>query len=343
MKTVRRTLADGTVKEYRYPRHRRGGPARIGALRRIFNAYSVSPEFRAAGPAWCQRRLWLYNLIEAELGWMTQADLEAPAARKKFYALRDLHAALPTRADYLMIALGGALAWAYDRGDIGYNHAQGIKRLYDAGASPHQDKCLGLDQEAEILAALDPALADVYRLAVLTGLRRVDCTLLDADRHVVRHGPGPDLWLDVVPKKTARRKIRVILPLAELPALRDLVERLRRQHATGPLLRHPATGARWNADVLSREWHAAMTRLGLDGWRFQDIRHTANTRLAEAGCTDAERHAVMGRKLAKGSEGVYIARVRSLAVNAFRKYRAWLESQQPGQIIPLENAARKTP
>lgn len=343
VKIVRRTLADGTAKEYRYARGARLRRPNIGILRQVFNQFSVSPEFKAAGPEWCTRRLWLYNLIEDELGWMAKEDLEAPSARQKFYALRDKNAVFPSRADALMIALGGALAWAYDRGVIGYNHALGIKRLYDSGNSPHQDKCLTLEQEAEIVSAVSPELADVYWVAVLSGLRRVDCTLLDIDKHIVRPHNSRDLWLDVVPKKTARKKIRVLLPLAEMPPLLAVVERLMREHKTGPLLRHPTTGGRWNVDVLSREWHEVMVKLGLDGWRFQDIRHTTNTRLAEGSCTDAERHAIMGRKLARGSEGVYIARVRSLAVNGYRKYWAWLQEQKRGEVVSLENALRKSP
>lgn len=340
MKIVRRTLADGTVKEYRYDRRQRQ-PARIGFLRRLFNEYSVSPEFKRAGPAWQARRLWLFNLIELQLGWMTRENLEARSARGKFYGLRDKHAHLPSRADAMMSALRSALTWAYDRGIIGYNHALNMHTLVDTSQSPHADKCLTFEQEQDILG-MSAALVDAYQLAVLTGLRRTDCTHLEA-AHIVRFSGVPGEWLDVVPRKTARKKIRVLLPIDDLPPLRALVDRLRQAHPAGVLLRNPA-GEAWNDMSLSRSWRWACDEVGLVGWRFHDIRHTANTRLAEAGCTEVERAAVMGRKLTRGSETGYIARTRELAVHAYRKYWAWLKAHQRpiGEVVSLENALRKT-
>jgi len=111
VKTVRRTLASGAVKDYHYERAPKEPRKTIGDLRGLFNRYCESPEFTGLAKEWQTRKLWLYRLMEEDIGWMTIADLEARTARTDFYELRDKHAhtAAPGRQDDAGARLGARL------------------------------------------------------------------------------------------------------------------------------------------------------------------------------------------------------------------------------------------
>ena len=306
VKIVRRTLADGTIKEYRY-RRRRSAPRReLGALRAIFNEYSVSPEFRALCIEWRERKLWLMNLIEARLGWMQVADLEKREARTAFYALRDHHADRPHRADKMMQTLSSILQWAYDRGKIGVNHAARIGALSEPRRSVDHYTA---EQEEVLIDRLPDDLRRLYLVALYTGLRRGDLCALRPDQ-LDRDG-----WLVVTPRKTAKASgVAVHLPVFALPPLRD---------ALGALPLTTLGGLAWTEMNVSHRWRRAVRPLGI-GLRFHDIRHTTATRLVEAGCTEAERAAILGHALAGGAGAAYVARTRALSLNAYRKWSAAL-------------------
>lgn len=329
-KIVHRQLADGTIKEYRYPRVRKVERQALGDLRNIFNQYSESPEFKRLVPEWRERKLWLFRLIEKDLGWMTAADLEDRLARTSFYELRDKYADLPHRADKMMQALASVLAWAYDRGKIAVNHAQRIKPLIDSRLSPHQEKEYTAEQEEMLLARLPRDLMRIFVLALYTGLRRGDLIAL---------GPAAlkrDGWLVCMPSKTSTTtRIEVHFPVFEMSPLAEIVRTLPR---SGKTLLTTDAGAEWDKTNLSQRWRRQMIKLEMDGMRFHDIRHTTENRLAAAGCTEAERNAITGRPLAAGSGRAYVARSRELALNAFRKWRDHIEGK--GRILRLENAGK---
>jgi len=329
-KVVKRTLADGTVKEYRYPRARRQERQPAGGLRTIFNEYSESPEFKRLCKAWRERKLWLFRLIEAELGWMTIADLEARVARTDFYALRDKHADLPHRADKMMQALASTLSWAYDRGRLTVNHAQRIKPLIDPRLSPHQDKCFTEEQEEVLLERLPNDLRQVFVVGLYTGLRRGDLIALTSS------ALRSDGWLVCKPSKTSTSTgIETHFPVFEMPPLSRLIGALDRQR---PRLLMTDTGLEWNETNLSHRWRRQMIKLEMRGMRLHDIRHTTENRLAAAGCTEAERNAITGRPMATGSGRAYVARSRELALNAYRKWRRQIEGES--NVTRLENGGK---
>jgi integrase len=332
VKIVRATLADGTVREYRYAARQRRARA-AGALGGLFNQYSVSPEFKRLVPE--TQALYLRHMaaLQDELGWMTRPDLEAPAARAEFYAERDKLAETPGAADMRMAVLRSALGWAEDRGLLDVNRARRIKPLRPpAHLSPHRDKHYTREQEAEILA-LPQHYVDLYTVGLYTLLRRIDLCLLDSEAHFDRDG-----WLVIQPRKTARSTGVVLhLPVFALPPLAATIERLRRANPTGKLLR-TETGIPWQPHNVSEMWRRAVLELDMDGMRFHDIRHTGNSRLAAAGCTEAERGAINGDKMATGSGQVYVARMREISLNAYRKWAAYLERQP--EVVQLASVRR---
>lgn len=324
---VKRTLADGTVREYRYAKRERKPRQPDGALRRIFNEYSASPEFARLCPAWRARKLWLFGLIEERLGWMTMNDLEGRIARTKFYELRDLYAALPDRADKMMQALSSALEWAYDRGTLAVNHARRIKPLAVRSAPKHYSH----EQEAEIVSRLPDDLRRLYLVALYTGLRRADLCALT-------WGHIKDGWLAVQPRKTAgTTAVWVHLPTFALPPLKAALEELPCRNDT-PALLTTAAGIPWTEFNVSHRWRRALLKIGIEGTWFNEIRHTTATRLVEAGCTDAERGAVMGHTLAKGAGAAYVARTKALSMNAYVK---WAKALEGGEIVLFDGSGKR--
>lgn len=323
-KTVRRTLADGSTKEYRYARKPKQPRQPTGALREIFNEYSVSPEFNRLSPSWQPKKLFLMNMLERDLGWMTQKDLESRIARTEFYKVRDKHARLPSRADQMMQALSSILEWAYDRGTLAVNHARRIKALTEKSAPKHYTQA----HEDLFSQKLPADLWRLYLFALYTGLRRTDiCSLR---RENIKDG-----WIVVQPKKTARKTgVWVHLPVFALPQLKALIDAVPKGQDAIVVTEG---GVPWTEFNVSHRWRRYMLKLGIEGTWFNEIRHTTATRLVEAGCTDAERGAVMGHALSIGSGKAYVSRTRQLALNAYEK---WARALEPGgaEIVTLENA-----
>ena len=333
IKIVRRTLADGSVKEYRYSRKKIGQRRPPGALKGIFNDYSQSPDFKRLSPGWQKAKLWHMRLVEDEIGWMSLEELQDRSARAEFYEMRDRHAHKANRADKMVQALSSILEWAYDRGRIDVNHARRIEMLVNPMLSPHRDKCYSAEQEETILADgnILAALRRLYLVALYTGLRRADLCALQGQNL------DKDGWLTVTPKKTVRTTgVTIHLPVFALP---PLVRVLKGAPSKGPLLL-TETGLEWTHFNVSHRWRLAMLKLGYGGMRFHDIRHTTATRLVEAGCTEAERGAVLGHALADGAGKVYVARTRALSLNAYEKWARWMENG--AEVVNLENARRKT-
>jgi integrase len=330
VKVVRRTLADGRVKEYRYAKQERKPRKPEGDLRALFNEYSESPEYKRLVPAWQQRKSWLFRQIEKDLGWMSLADLEDRRARSAFYELRDKHAHLPNRADQMMRALASTLAWAYDRGKVSTNQAQRIKPLVDWSKSPHREKCFTEEQEEILVASLPDDMRRLYLFAVYTGMRRHDIATLP------RAALKKDGWLIWTPQKTERKTgVEVHLPTFALPPLAAIIAEMPKADT----LLTTGRGGPWSDFNLSHRWRRHMIALGMEGMRFHDVRHTTENRLRAAGCTEAECNIITGRVMAAGSARAYVARSREVALNAYAKLWRYLrgdervvEFRRPGKI-----------
>lgn len=335
MKIVRKVMADGSVKEYRYPpraeRDKRAAEAH--AIHMLALAYYDSPEFKKLSPRWQSTTRYYVGLIEDELGWMTLPDLNDRAARDEFYALRDAHADYPAKADKLMDVLRRLLAWGYERNRITINHAVKIPHLVSSNA-PRADFVWTDEWEAAFLAVARPEMANLFRVALFTGLRQSDLCGL-------RWSDFDGQWLVVKPSKTQHSTgVSVHYPVHAFPPLADLLADLPRSSEYILTTDHYAQP--WRPENLKKRWRETMAAAGSDlgssGLRFHDIRGTTVTRLYDAGCTDAEVASVTGHAIGGGSMlRAYAARTRTLALNA---YRRWWSAMQGGAVV---NFGKKFP
>jgi integrase len=325
-KVVRKRLADGTVKEYRYDRapRRRKLKKQHGAIKQLADLYAQSPEFGRLSKQWQTARHYYLRLLETELAWLTIDDLDDRESRGDFYELRDKFAATPDKADKLMDTLKAVLGWSYERNRISFNHALGIPHLAKSGKR-RSEIVWTEDQEAIVYASFPTPLVDAFRFALFSAARQSDmCGLKWSDYK--------DGWITYKQGKTGAT---VYLPVFALPPFNALIEELPRH--SGYILPSP-TGQQWNAGHLRTAWRAALSKTDLkdEDLHWHDLRGTATTRLLEAGCTDAEAAAITGHSIGPGTKlGDYAARSRQLAINAYTKWAAWM-AQKP-QVLTFGN------
>lgn len=323
---MRKRLADGTVKEYRYPpapkRAKRVRPEK-GAIRQLADLYAQSPEFNRLSKAWQSARHHYLRILEDELGWLTIDKLNDRKVRGEFYELRDRLAKTPDKADKLIDTLKAMLAWAYERDRIGYNHALGIPHLAKSGKR-RNNIIWTEDHEAVVYASFPASLQQAFRFALFSAMRQSDMCALRWESY--RDGR--------ITYQQSKTGTKVYLPVFALPPFQALVDGLSK--ATEFMLT-TETGHPMDAINLRTRWRVAFSKSDLRGedLHWHDLRGTATTRLLEAGCTDAEVAAITGHSIGPGTKlGDYAARSRQLALNAYRKWNAWLE-QRP-QVIALD-------
>jgi integrase len=327
VKIVRKRLADGTIREYRYE------PGRIrrhkirkqhGAIRQLAELYVKAPEFTGLSTKWQSARKYYLGIVEDELDWLTVDDLNDRESRGDFYELRDKFASKPDTSDKIMDALKGLLAWAYERNKISYNHALGIPRLAKAGKR-RNDIVWTEDREAIVYASFPPLLAQAFRFSLFTAMRQSDMRSIKWDNY-------RDGWITYRQSKTGAV---VYLPVYALAPLKELVDGLERR--SDFMLTSPR-GLQLLGPNLRADFRAALikTELKDEDLHWHDLRGTATTRLLEAGCTDAEVAAITGHAIGGGTKlGDYAARSKQLALNAYQKWNDWI-ARRP-QVIAIGN------
>jgi integrase len=106
-----------------------------------------------------------------------------------------------------------------------------------------------------------------------------------------------------------------------VPIHRDLKKVLDHVPGRSTLILTTPTGLPWKSDWFRNRWRDASKAVGITNLHFHDLRGTAVTMLAEAGCSNAEIAAITGHSqthvetiLAK-----YLALTRDLARSAMTK------------------------
>lgn len=251
-----------------------------GTLQEVFNAYQASPAFTAkaeATRAGYKRRM---PAIEAEFGDMPIKALEDPRVRGEFLDWRDqLAKKSPREADYHLAILALMLAWGLDRGKVPANPAARPGRLYQP------DRTDNVWTEADVqafLAKAAPQLRMPFLLALWTGQRRGDVLRLSWGAY-----DGAKIRLT-----QSKGKRRVVIPLvAEMRAELDAAKR------RAAVICVTSRGTRWTGDGFSASFRKTCEAAGIEGLTFHDLRGTAVTRLAIAGCTDPEIATITGHSL----------------------------------------------
>lgn len=322
--TVRKRLADGTVRLYYYHRAtglplsgKPGSPEFIrdyglaektmqdrlaGTLNGLIRDYTLSPEFEKLRESTRKEYRRMLNKAEAKFGTMPLAALEDSRVRQDFMTWRAAvsRESGDREADNRLSVISAMLTWAKENGQVFSNHIAGFRRLHSADRS---DLIWLPEHITAFMAAAPIELQRALILALHTGQRQGDLLRLTWGNYngsliTLRQG------------KTDRK--------VEIPCTKALRRMLDKMDRSAAVVLATKTGRPWKPRYFKAQWEAASKKAGITELHFHDLRGTAVTMLAEAGCTTPQIAAITGHSLKTVTTILdkYLARTRVLAGEA---------------------------
>lgn len=277
VKVVRRRLADGSVKEYRYEIGAKPKAPRFHAdsMDALLAAFRRSPELAAKAPA--TRATYAVYLRDLDgLGSVRASELR----RRELLDIRDAIATARGvgAATGFQRTASALFAWAVDRGWIEH-HPLARARMLPGG---HLEAWTESDA-ARALEALPEPFRRVVVLGMHTGQRRGDLIAMTWGAY------------DGATIRLRQQKTGTPLVIPCHPDLRAELDRWKRDRQAAVILTSPQ-GRPWTAAHLTREMTKKLRAIGLPEITVHGLRKLAATRLAEAGCSTLEIAAVTGHK-----------------------------------------------
>jgi integrase len=251
-----------------------------GTLFSLIAAYKIATEFTGRAEVTKKSYRRYLKMIEEEFGTMPLSVVEDRRARGKFKEWRDAMAANPRKADLAWSVLARVLAVAKDRGSIAVNVCERGGRLYEADRA----EIIWLPAHITAFCAVaSPELQFALLIALWTGQRQGDLIKITWAQYDGTH----------IRLRQGKRKARVLIPIGG--PLKAALDARRPEKAEGPILRN-TFGEPWTGDGFRASWGKAFDRakLGDADLHFHDLRGTAVTRLALAGCTVPQIAAITG-------------------------------------------------
>ena len=327
-------LADGRVKDYYYAW--KSGPPLVGepgspeftasyneAVARKATApsgklASVLQDFQASTAFTGLRARTQFDyvrqikIIEADFADFPLAAMSDRRTRGIFLKWRDkLAAGSKRQADYAWSVLKLIFSWALDRGLVLANPCRGGGRVYDGS---RVDKIWTAEDEAAFLRSAPAHLHLPLLLALWTGQRQGDLLALPWS--------GYDGATIKLKQSKTRRNVEVPVGAPLKVALDAATEHGSLVNwRTRPILVN-TLGRPWTSHSFQTAFAIAARNAGIIGRTFHDLRGTAVTRLAIAGCTEPEIAAITGHSLADVHSILdrhYLARDPALGQSAIRK------------------------
>lgn len=287
--------------------HKARRKAPTGTLFNLIAEYRASSEYQRRAEKTRRDYARYLKMLEEEFATLPIEALEVPKARGKFKAWRDGMAATPRAADYAWTVLARVLAVAKDNGRIAMNVCERGGRLY---AADRAEIVWTEDTIAAFMAEASAPLRQALTLALWTGQRqgdllRLSWTAYDGERVNLRQ---------------AKTRARVTVP-AGAP-LRQMLDAMKDARGRATTILTNTKGEPWTQDGFRTSWGKAAARAGLEDLHFHDLRGTAVTRLALAGCTVPQIAAITGHSQ-KDAEAIlqahYLGSSRELAEQAIEK------------------------
>jgi integrase len=277
-----------------------------GCLLSLLQAYQASDDFRQLAPRTREDYAGIIEkVIEPEYSDFPLPGLADKRTRGIFMEWRDKLALKSRRqADYAWTVLARVLSWSKDRGRISVNPCERGGRIYRGSRS---EKIWTADDETMFLKTAPAHLHLPLMLALWTGQRQGDLLGLPWSAYDGTH-------IRLKQSKTGRR---VVIPVgAPLKVALDAAAKL------SPIVLTTADGKPWTPDGFRSSWRKACSKAGIAGVTFNDLRGTAVTRLALAGCTEAEIATITGhglRDVRSILDAHYLYRDPALAESAIKK------------------------
>jgi len=332
---VSKRLANGERKDYYYAW--KGGPPLQGnpgspefhasfnaavevhkprpkdVLQTVIDRYLDSPAFLNLAETTKDTYKYQIKRIEAEFSDLPVAALAQRGVRSEFLDWRDrIGAKAPRQADIAFRTLARIISWAFDRELVPANPCLRVGRI---STSTRRDKVWTSEQEDAFLESAPQNLQLALLLGLWTGQRQGDLLRL-------RWSAFDGTHIRLRQRKTAAyvlvpvgRPLRKMLNAAKAKLSHEVDEELL-------TILVNSNGAPWTTDGFRNSWRKACKNAGVAGVTFHDLRGTAITRLAIAGCTVPEIATITGHTLqdvAAILDRHYLNPDSQLADNAIRK------------------------
>lgn len=327
-----RRLATGEVVTYYYAW--RGGPRMVGlpgsaefvqsyrdaiaskreerrkvdTLLGLLDAYEDSADFKSLADATRTGYRRHLRAIANEFGDFPVTALADRRSRGEFLAWRDRLALKSRRdADYRFAVFARVLSWSYNRGLAPLNPLERPGRLYRAA---RKESVWTEQDEAAFFAKAPDHLHLPLLLALWTGQRQGDLLRLTWTAY-----DGETLRFS-----QSKTGARLVIPVGQ--PLKVALDAKRDEPRTAVTILTTAGGRSWTSDGFRASWGKACEKAGIVDLTFHDLRGTAVTRLAVAGCTVAEIATITGHSLRDVGailDAHYLRRDHQLAVSAIQK------------------------
>ena len=289
-----------------------------GTIQAVLNAYQDSPKFLDLAER--TRRDYAKHIrkIELEFGDFPVSALPDKRTRAEFLAWRDRMAMTSRRqADYVFSTFAAILAWAADRGITECSPCERVGRTYRGSRA---DSVWTVADEEALMAKAPERIKLAYLLAVWTGQRQGDLLRLTWNAYDGTH-------IRLKQSKTGRR---VVIPVSGV--LKAELDRTAENKVAVTILT-TTKGTPWTSMGFSATWRKTLAAAKITGLTFHDLRGTAVTRLALAGCSEAEIATFTGhslRDVAAILDAHYLSRDAMLAESALAKR----ERHEAGTKLP---------
>jgi integrase len=281
---------------------------RSDVLTSILDAYEASADFRQLADRTRADYKKHLRAIAVEFGDFPLAALPDRRSRGRFLEWRDQLAAFSKRsADYRFAVFARALSWAHGRGLVLCNPLERPGRLYRA---ERRDSVWTVADENSFLECAPRRLHLALHLALWTGQRQGDLLALTWYAYDGK-------YIRLRQRKTGRR---IVIPVAA--PLRAVLDEAKRQRKDAVTILTTEGGRAWTSSGFRASWRKACAKAKIADLTFHDLRGTAVTRLAQAGCSVPEIATITGHSLADVSailDGHYLSRDVTLAESAIRK------------------------
>lgn len=282
--------------------------------------YLAAEEFTDLAESTQKEYLRSVKKLRAYFGDLPTRLLDEKAIRQEFKKYHKERSRDGIRtADHDISVLKVILSFAVDQSWISANHAAGMKRKYKSDRSAF----LWRQENFEALfAALEGhSNQDELRLATIlaiyTGQRQGDLLKLRWN-HISSHTDRYDIERQYLRFKQSKGNTDVMIPLHE-----DLLPWLDSAPRRAVTILTNSAGKPWTKDGFKSSWYKAVKRAGpsVSNLHFHDIRGTAVTHLADAGCENAEIAAITGHSLKRVDDILkyYLVGTTKQAVNAMTK------------------------
>jgi len=301
-----------------------------GELSFVLDKYLDSMAFRTRAPRTQKDYKQRIELIRGKFGSLPLHTLKTREARRFLFDWREQIGKRSLRqADYVWTVLSLVLSWGKEAGYVDHNPCEKGRRFYQG---TRVDNIWPVAIEEDFYRRGPQHLAEALLLAIWTGQREGDLLRLTWFRY-----DGQAIRL-----QQSKTSARVAVPVGgPLKAMLDARRWRVNPKPSDPILT-TLEGTPWTSDGFSSSWRKACAKLGIKGLTFNDLRGTAVTRLALAGCSVPEIAAITGHGLKDVGailDAHYLHRDPGLATAAIVKMEAFWQREN----TPEKTAETVTP